>query len=310
MFKSKVLEIYDLKNVNVPEELLRIEVDKSKLKDALMRVAKKKSVTIEVNDAIISGDQIIAEMRSSVDKFNKNIPIVIGMGLFNKSFEDKLLGLKKNEVKCISVDGSTVEVKITDIKRKTVPDVTNDMIMKLGIEGVSTVDEFNRYSFDEAASKIKEEKLSKIYSIALNEMAEKSKFELVQQDMEKLIDTELSRCRALAKSENMVLEEMTEEQLSARIPCRTVAKFKEFLKEFEKKQLKSLLIAMKFAKEEGIIFNESNYNEFIEKETASNNSDSETEKSIHPFLNYIAGRYASYLYEKVTKYFEAKFNYD
>ncbi|NMM64497.1 hypothetical protein HBE96_17930 [Clostridium sp. P21] len=310
MFKSKVLEIYDFRNVKITEELLKIEIDKSEIDNSLMLVAKKNAVSIDADDEVKKGDQVIVEMESSLDKFNrKNLPIVVGMGLFNKSFEDELLGMKKNEVKSTNVDESSVTVKIMSIKRKVIPKVTNEMIKKLDIKGIGTIDEFKRNIYNEKVTEIKVDKLQKICWMVLDEAIKKSKFLVLEDDIEKLCDSELDRCRAIAKKENLVFEEMTKEQMEARVPASTVEEFREYLKKYYADELKSTLTAMKLAEEEKVIFDENKYDEYIKEEAKSHyKGDIEAAKAMNPFLRYISLQYSMYLYRKIEKYFETKFN--
>jgi len=230
------------------------------------------------------------------------------LGLFNKNLEDKLVGMKKDEMNEISIDGSSVKVKVVNIKRKIVPDVTDEMIKKLEIEDVNTVDEFKKYAYNEKASKMKEEKFEVIYGIVLDEVIEKSKYTLENEDLEKLLEAELNKCRALSKLENLVFEEMTKEQLMTRVARESIEEFKEFLKTQNEITLKWMLVAIESARKENVVFNETTYERFIEQQAAMDKLDIQTTKELNSLLQYIPRQYSLYLKEKIRGYFETKFN--
>lgn len=308
LFKSKVEKVYDFKTVNVPYEAFKVKIDEKDIKSSLYDEAKKHTVTVDAEDEVRRGDRVTLELQSNLDKFNKkNIPVVVGMGLFNRELEDKLQGMKKNEAASLNIGGSPVTVKVLHIKRKIVPDLTDEMIKKLRIEGINTVDEFRRYTCNEKFSKSKEEKFEEIYGIVLNEVVTKSEFTLVEEDFKELLETELNRCRLLSKMENLVFEEMTREQLMARVPCGSIDEFKVFLRREHEISLKWVLVAMEYANKDNTEFNEETYKEYINKMAAEEKTDIEKARGIYPFLKYVTFQYSMYLRKKVWNYFEPKF---
>lgn len=309
MFRSKVEFIYDYKNVNVSNELLNIELDEKDVKKSLEYISKQNAKKIEV-DAVKNGDEVTIELKSDLAKYNKaNIIVIAGMGLFNKAIEEKLINMKKNEIKKVFVDNYPVEIKILNIKRKVIPNVTDKMIAKLGIEKVKTVDEYKKHCYEEAARKEKENGFYKIYNPIIDEVVKKSKFNLVNEDIEELVDCQLDRCRAIAKEQNMDFDTMTREQLLAAIPCGSIPEFKEYLNETYKTNLGWTLIAMEYAKKENVVFNECTYNEYLKKVAAEEKKDIEKEKKVFPYLIYILSSYGMYMTKKIKKYYEPKYNY-
>lgn len=308
MFKSKVENVYNYKDVNVSNELLDIKVSKKEIIDSLNSLAKKYAVTVEPDDVVRKGDKINLVLKSDLEKYNKkNVPIVVGMGLFNKDIEDKLIGMKKEELQNICVDGNTVTVKVLNISRKVVPDVTDDMVNKLGIQDVNTVDDYKSYCYNEKVKKEKEKRFDTIYPMVRDETVKKSEFSLVNEDIQKLIEVELDRCRTLAKKEGLIFEEMTREQFMIRVPAGNVEEFKIFLRKDFNEELKWMLIGMKLAETEKVEFNEATYNESMAKSASKDGTDVETEKKEYPYLKYIVNSYGRYYMDKIRQHFDSKF---
>lgn len=311
MFKSTVDKVYDYKSVNVSSEQLKIKIDKKIVEKELNKLAKKYAETVEADDAIRKGDQVIAKMESNQEKFNKeNVPVAVGIGLFNKSLEDKLIGMKKNESNTFNFDGITVTVKILSIKRKIIPNVTDEMVKEQKIEGVNTVEEYKKYCYNQEVSKEKGKSFDTIYPMVRDEVVRRSEFTLFDEDIEKLLEVELDRCRVLSKKEGLIFEEMTREQLMIRVPAGSIEEFKTFLRKDFNEVLKWALIGKKIADGEKVTFNETTYNELMAELAAKDGMDMKTEKEEYPFLKYLVNRYGKYFMDKIKEYFETKFTYE
>lgn len=311
MFKSTVDKVYDYKSVNVSSEQLKIKIDKKIIEKELNKLAKKYAETVEADDAIRKGDQIDAKLESNQKKFNKeNVPVVVGMGLFNKELEDKLVGMRKNESSTISIDGTTVIVKILNVKRKIIPNVTDEMAKELKIEGVNTVEDYKKYCYNQEVSKEKEKSFDIIYPMIMDEVIKKSEFTLFDEDIEKLVEVELDRCRVISKKEGMIFDEMTREEFLNRVPAGSAEEFKTFLRKMFNESLKWALIGKKIAEAEKVTFNEATYNELMAQWAAKEERDMKTEKEEYPFLKYLVNGYGKYLMDKIMEYFDTKFIYE
>ena len=113
---SYTLEVDSLPELNLAnfekykanEYLIKIE---SKLVDEKIKeIAKNNKTFLDKNDKSIKGDLVIFDYSATVDgkKFegseNKNTRLVIGEDLFLKGFDEKLIGVKKNDRKIIEVN--------------------------------------------------------------------------------------------------------------------------------------------------------------------------------------------------------------
>ncbi|MCQ1530471.1 trigger factor [Lutispora saccharofermentans] len=307
MFKSKVIKIFDFKDAEVPENLLRIEVDEKEILKTLEGIAKKHAVTVEPDGGIKAGDFVMVEMESSMEKYNRsNVPIAVGAGLFDKNFEEKLINIKKNEEKIIDVDGHAVKTKILSIKRKIIPAITDELIIKENIEGVNSVPELKDHLFKMRASKLKEERLIQISYEILKEVADRSEYCIADEDVRMLCEEELDRCRILSKMEGLVFEEMSEKELGARVGFGSIEAFKEHIRKSHEKELKMALVGMDMAKKEDIIFDERSYEGHIEEISKNESVDIEIAKAMEPFFRYIAFRYTGFLRKKISEYYGSK----
>ena len=78
------------------------------------------------------GDTLTIQTKSVLPKFNKEkVTVSIGRGLYNRTLEEALEGLKKGESCQVTVRDEAVKATILEIKRKVTPEPTDDMAAAL-----------------------------------------------------------------------------------------------------------------------------------------------------------------------------------
>lgn len=303
MFKSRAVNIVDYRSIKIPNNL--IEIPTTEISAAIFKV-EKKYAHYEKVQSIMVGDLVTMDLESSIEKYNKqSLPVVVGLGLFNKSFEEQILSLNIFETAIISLNDSKIKTTITNIERKVINPVTDEMIKAENIDGVLTVDEYKKYIYDEVVSNA----LTEISEFVLSEVLNSSEFKLLEEDFNSLFENELVKLRKFAELENMVLEKMTEQELGMRIGQPSLQSFEEILRmNWYPLILKEYLISMSIAKEEKIEFNENSYEIFMDSKINQNNYSMKDAKALNPYLQYLIHSYRNYACEKIKDYYRGIIN--
>ena len=177
-------------NTNVSEEEVLKSIEGLMAKDASME-AKEEQV-------IESGDYAVFDFLGTVDgvPFDggkaENYELQIGSGQFIPGFEDQMIGMKAEETKDVNVTfpeqytpelaGKDAVFKVTvhEVKVKKLPELTDEYVAGLNIEGVSTVEELKTKKTAELTSakeksekdRVTDEVINKILDNAVVDMPE------------------------------------------------------------------------------------------------------------------------------------------
>lgn len=307
MFKSKAIKINGLKkidNLDISNQMVEIE---NEIINSLNKLLNKHSEYKKTNDCVKVGDLVSLEMKSTNAKYNKkNLPVVVGTGLFDKGFEELLLNYIPAKKYMINFNGDEIEVSITEIKRKILPELTNELIKLECVDEVATVEEYKKNLFDTIVN----EKANEIASEFLSKVREESEFIIDEYDVNLLFEGDLSKMRFLSLEEGKVLEDMTDTELGQRIGMPSLEKFEEVYKnEGYPLMLKRALIGMVLANEDNFILDETTYEQSFELQDFYKDYSLSDQKKLLPFFNYLVYSYSAYAQEKITNLVKKSFSY-
>lgn len=175
------------------------------------------------------GDTLTLHTESVLPKFNKEkVTVSIGRGLYDKALELALVGKVKGECICTTVKGEDVTAQILEIKRKTVPEPTDEMVAELqekdyqGNE-IKTVEEYEKYMVEgkrmEALANINYYVTSAIIKDCPMTEYEESDIEALGQ-LEKTMFIELFK-----KEKGIDLLACTKEEMQEHLGCDTIDDF-------------------------------------------------------------------------------------
>ncbi|MCS0824640.1 hypothetical protein NX029_11715 [Cytobacillus firmus] len=305
MFKSEAKKIVDFRTINIFDLSKQIVEVKNEIIQALTKITNKHSEYIIAEDCVRKGDLVTLNLRSTSEKYNKtNLPVVVGAGLFDKTFEEKLVNRVPNEVNSISLNGENIETSITKIERKVTPKLSDELVKNEGISGVSTAEDYKEYLFDTIVS----ERARKLAHEVINKVIDRSEFKIAEDDINRLFEGDLSRMRFLSKEEGKVIEEMTEWEIGVRIGEPSLEKFEEVYKnERYPYSLKLALVGLSMAKEDNQTFNETTYEKFLQQDNNSKNYSLSESKQLIPYFGYLVTSYDSYATKRVSSFFEDSF---
>ena len=128
----------DALNVTLPSEA---EIE------AIMRKRLTKGAlvltTLGQDEPIQEGDAVIFSVTGGTGKYNKpKLMVTVGQGLYNKDIEAGMVGHRTGDSYDDQAEDVAVRITILEIRRKTVPEPTDEMAVAMGIEGVTNLEEY------------------------------------------------------------------------------------------------------------------------------------------------------------------------
>lgn len=184
ILKSKLIKACDYREVDlscfaVPltPDIARYERD---LHNFLRRFAKKE----ETCDIAVD-DMVTLSCSSDNKKFQReHITLRVGLGLFSRELEQKLIGMRTGETKEIAVGADTVMVTAEKILREVMPELTDQFAAAIGIDGIRTAEDIHTYcrfkQYDDALEEAADDACAHLASRVINASA----FELDREELE------------------------------------------------------------------------------------------------------------------------------
>lgn len=296
MFESKVIKLTDFRDMEITEEMQGKALSEEEIKDILNKLAKKNVVTAEV-DSIEKGDFVILDLKGEETKFNKNgLQINVGLGLFNKELEDEILGMEKNENKTLTINDKEVKVGVKSIKRRSIPEVTDELIAGLHIEGVNTIGEYKEYLRDKD---IKEKRMNIIPFKSFEYIVENSEYNILDEDLKSLYDEEVRSLEAQASFYNKTLEEFVKEVYE--ISTEGILKW---LEDTTPEKLNQILVGMEFAREDDKMLTQEIYDEEIKTSAQEGNVSFDKAKEMHSHMLFQGSWYPLKAMERIHEYWK------
>lgn len=280
-------------------------VTEQEIQNEKNRLLKDKVVVEPKAEQVIAlGDIAVFDFLGSVDgvPFDggaaENYELEIGSGQFIPGFEDQMVGMEANTEKDITVTfpenygapnlagkEAVFHITLHEVKAKNAPELSDDLVAELNIEGVNTVEEFNKH----VETSLAERKLN-----FNNRQIENSVLEIVMNnatvDLPKTFVADRAKSlkgqvEAQAKQYNIPFE------MFLQFSGVTVEQFEAQTNEEAARQVKSELVLDKIAEVEGLLPNDEQIDEAIKnyaEATKMNVKDIEKRIGKGPFAAQIA----------------------
>lgn len=178
MGEGKVTDVYDFRKVPVPEKLLEIPLDMQKVREKLEEVPEKFLTIEEATDAVCPGDIVTITLPEETVQMN------VGKHFYDAVWEDTLVGMKPGNEVTLPARGANQTGRLTQIKRRIYPPLTDELIVKLGLEGISTIGEYQAYIEERMIGMSRYQKEGALVQYVSKKVVEQSGFE----DMEEGLD--------------------------------------------------------------------------------------------------------------------------
>lgn len=197
---------------------------------------------------IESGDIADIELTSKNPFFNRRIKINVGKGLFDKELEQALLGKRLDETAAVTHSSAgEILVCVKDIQRLWVPPLSDGLVARAGLEGIHSAEEYMQ--------KLRRENLKKnaretAYE-SMRAIIAESRFELDGGEVSFLIESEMERCRRIAKEQGEVFDDFDSKKLLGAVGQPTIDDFRRMLDEMLREQLSSSLLYLYWQGKDG-----------------------------------------------------------
>ncbi|MBO5994416.1 MAG: hypothetical protein J6Q41_02745 [Firmicutes bacterium] len=188
--KSKVLKVFDYKTVDIDEYIPEFTPDEKILQKDIERIFKAFGRK-EAGESVEPGDMVVLTCRSEIPKFNKNgITVPMGKGFFSKELEEKLIGVKAGETFNVDIDGKEVTGTVDRIVRITIPEVNDENVAALGMEGIATVKDLKRYCVDKQIDRLLDdmEDCDRASAVVWQALNDNSEFELDEGELNRAME--------------------------------------------------------------------------------------------------------------------------
>lgn len=137
--KSKALEIYDYRQVDISQFLTGFTPDEKQLEKDMNRWLRRYGKIVSA-EKLESGDNAMVCCRSEVARYNKpSVNVPVGKGLFDRELEKQMLGMTPGESRTLYTGDTKVEVTLLSASRTVLPEKTDEAIAALGVEGVASL---------------------------------------------------------------------------------------------------------------------------------------------------------------------------
>ncbi|MBR6473162.1 MAG: hypothetical protein IKS99_05520 [Firmicutes bacterium] len=211
--KSKALNIFDYKTVDIDRFIPEFTPDEEAMKKDIERIFKAFGKK-EEGEYVEEGDMIVITCRSEIPKFNKNnITVPVGKGLFSKELEEKLLGVKAGEAFITKVDGKEVTGTVDRIVRIILPELTDENVAALRMEGITTVTDLKRYCCDKQIDRLLDdmESCDQASAVVWQALNDNSEFDLDEEEYKHAMEAADAKIAEM-KSMKPVFESPEEEE--------------------------------------------------------------------------------------------------
>lgn len=198
---TRIISGPDFCEIDVPEALFELKISKSILKNGARDAAERFLTIIPVDGPMQPGDIVAVKYPDdSAEGGAAEAHFSAGRGFFQADAERALLGAMVGETRRISLWGSVMPVTVTSIKRRSVPEFTDEIVKRLGIEGVSTVAEYEKHLIDRRAERLRRDREETITEYVAKHVVERSEFTPVSRT-EGVCAVTVNLCIAQARNE-------------------------------------------------------------------------------------------------------------
>lgn len=184
---------------------------------------------------IEAGDVVTLSAQSSLPKFNKpSLVLTVGGGLFDKAFEQQLLGREAGESFTAQAQDTPVEVTVRTVRRTIFPEPSDELAKKYaethdGFDGVETLEQYKARVTDayleEAHREAYYETLRQVVVYVLSH----TDFDFDESEIEDQYQEELKAAAESLKEQGIdtPLDDMSDEECRKRFGYESIAALKE-----------------------------------------------------------------------------------
>ena len=265
----------EYKNINV--ELEKVSVSKEEVEAALNKIVRD-NATLKTSDKPAKmGDTVVFDFVGYIDRkpFDggsaENYSLELGSNQFIPGFEEQLVGVKEGEEKEINVTFPKQYVKelagkdaifkctIHEVKEKILPELNDEFVKTLNIEGVETVDALKASEEKKILESKEANAKANQYNKLVDTIVENAKVEISEKTIESEIKAMKSDIENRIKQNGLTLEQYLE------ITNQSEKQLEDTLRNDAAKNLKAFVVLAKIAEVENLSVSDKDLDDELEK---------------------------------------------
>lgn len=265
----------EYKNINV--ELEKVSVSKEEVEAALNKIVRD-NATLKTSDKPAKmGDTVVFDFVGYIDRkpFDggsaENYSLELGSNQFIPGFEEQLVGVKEGDEKEINVTFPKQYVKelagkdaifkctIHEVKEKILPELNDEFVKTLNIEGVDTVDALKASEEKKIHESKEANAKANQYNKLVDTIVENAKVEMSEKTIESEIKAMKSDIENRVKQNGLTLEQYLE------ITNQSEKQLEDTLRNDAVKNLKAFVVLAKIAEVENLSVSDKDLDDELEK---------------------------------------------
>lgn len=256
IIQSYLIPDLSIEDLDVPKELAEYRFDKASVKREVEEI-RLKSATIEAGEAVEAGDFIEIEVNGNSQHF----PVTVGLGLVGKKTEQSFLGLRVGDT-VIATEQPFLEKEVTicDIKRRILPEFSDQMAIELGYQSVI---DYQDRRCEEMRSQVKRDCARMLVQQECLGKADRATLVPCGTELDDLIRDYQGINAELFRSRNMDPASVAPDELEQAFGVRTVEDLDKKTADSAALNLKLAIIGQKVAMEQGLSFGKAEYEQRI-----------------------------------------------
>lgn len=245
-------------------ELESVSVEETEIDASIRLLANKNAelIVCEEGHETVKGDTVVFDFKGYVDgkEFDggsaENYELEIGSNQFIPGFEDQLIGHKAGDsfdvnvtfpeqyVKDLAGKAAVFKCTIHDVKAKSIPEVNDEFVKGLNIEGVETVDGLRAHQKADLLAKKERSAKARQFNTLVEKIVDNSTVEIGGKILEREIEAMKEDIKARVQQNGLTFEQYLE------LTNNTEEKLNETFAAEAKKNLSTFLTLSKIAEVE------------------------------------------------------------
>ena len=263
------------KDIEVAKE--NVEVSEQEINQVINRIALDNAMLKQSDKPARMGDTVVLDFVGYIDRkpFDggsaNNYSLELGSNQFIPGFEQQLVGVKAGDVKEINVTFPKQYVKdlagkdaifkftIIEVKEKLIPDVTDEFVKTLEMEGVETVEQLKEKEKSQILANKQQQAERSRFNKLLEKIVENSKIEMSSKLVDREVEAMKNNIEQRVTSNGLTFDQYLE------ITNQTLEQLEKTLRVDAERNLKTMLVLGKIAEVEKLNVTDKDVDEEIEK---------------------------------------------
>lgn len=294
--KSKLNSSCDYRSVDLSEFAIPLEADMERyerdLKNFLKTFAKKEEAS-----NVAADDMVTLSCSSENPKFQKEHLILrIGLGLYSKELEAKLIGMTCGEEKSLTVGQDSVTVSVEKVVREIIPELSDELAAQSGIPDVQTAEDVRTYCRYKQYDRLLEDPADEAFAYLSGKVVEDAVFDLNEDELATAKAAVLRSMDHHSMFGGRAFDEIPEEEFASQLGC-SKQEWLEIMTQTGESTLKAAVMGQSLT-----VLQDEDYEAYIAKLSVALQRPAEEVRKDHPVTNYLIETYCDICMDTFEKY--------